>query len=116
MKNNRHLLFRLASLFIVLSTSCSNNISSVSSTQQDSFHVVSFDSNGGSPVEQQMVRHGEKIIKPNISIIIIPIILKRKDLLKILFGSLTFEILSQQLVKEDNKIGIKNTKKSLKKI
>ena len=64
MKNNRHLLFRLASLFIVLSTSCSNNIRSVSSTQQDSFHVVSFDSNGGSPVEQQMVRHGEKIIKP----------------------------------------------------
>lgn len=59
----KHVSFSLLILFLV---SCNNTPTTSSSDSTDEvFHTVQFDSKGGSAVESQRIKHGEKAIKPN---------------------------------------------------
>ena len=66
----RKRIFVVLSLLTLIFSSCSfrngqigNN--SISTNYDDAiYHTVTFDSNGGTPIESQTVKHGEKIIKP----------------------------------------------------
>lgn len=67
MKKFYHLFIStLAVLFCV--TSCGDKVNSNSSLEQsipEGYHIVSFDSDGGSDVDNQVIKHGEKIKKPD---------------------------------------------------